>query len=259
VVSDHSAVTISTPAQKVPVRTCIVTRTEHYADEMIRFVMSPEGAAVPDIRRKLPGRGVWVTASSEIVRQAVRKRAFDRGFKQSVRADQELAVQLDNLLADDALQFLSFANKAGGVITGSAKIETALDKQPVVGLVHARDARVDGAQKLDRLLRRRFGEPARRMVHSDVFTSAQLDLALGRTNVVHVALLAVPANEAFLKRLHRLEQYRRDGEPASVKDPKATQSLLANHGAAAQETGLETAPPQSIDVRALPKDPKTHE
>jgi uncharacterized protein len=226
---------------------------------MIRFVMSPEGAAVPDIRRKLPGRGVWVTASSEIVGQAVRRRAFDRGFKQSVRADQALAAQLDCLLSEDALQLLSFANKAGGVITGATKIETALDKQPVVGLIHARDTSAAGAKKLDRLLFRRFGEPAGRMLHSDIFTSAQLDLALGRTNVVHLALLALPASAAFLKRLHRLEHYRHSGATARLEDPKATESLLANHGVAAQETGLETTPLLSIDVRALPKDPKTHE
>jgi len=259
-VSDHSAaLTVLPAAPKGPLRTCIVTRTERSPDEMIRFVMSPEGAAVPDLRRKLPGRGVWVTASSEIVRQAVRKRAFDRGFKQSVRADQGLAEQLDSLLASDALQLLSFANKAGAVITGSTKIATALEKRELVGLVHARDGSPDGAQKLDRLLLRRYGEITTSMVHGNVFTSAQLDLALGRTNVIHAALLAVPASEAFLKRVRRLEDYRHGAVAARVKDPKSTESLLANHGVAAQETGLEAAPPQPIDVRALPKDPKTHE
>jgi uncharacterized protein len=241
------------------VRTCIVTRTERSPDEMIRFVISPEGAAVPDLRRKLPGRGVWVTASSEIVRQAVRKRAFDRGLKQSVRADPELVEQLDSLLASDALQLLSFANKAGAVITGSTKIAIALEDRDVVGLIHARDGSAEGAEKLDRRLLRRYGEGAARMLHGNVFTSEQLDLALGRTNVIHAALLAVPASEAFLKRVRRLELYRQGAPAADVKDRQPVESLLANHGVAAQETARKAVPPQPTDVSALPKDPKTHE
>jgi uncharacterized protein len=242
-----AALTVLGAAPQGPLRTCIVTRKERSPDEMIRFVMSPEGAAVPDLRRKLPGRGVWVTASSDIVRRAVRKRAFDRGFKRSVGADQELVEQLDGLLASDALQLLSFANKAGAVITGSTKIATALESRPLVGLMHARDGSAGGAAKLDRLLLRRYGEGAALMVHGNVFTTAQLDLALGRTNVIHAALLAVPASEAFLKRVRRLEGYRHSAVAADIKDCRPTESSLANHGVAAQETALKAAPPQPTD------------
>jgi hypothetical protein len=44
------------------------------------------------------------------------------------------------------------------------------------------------------------------------FATAQLDLALGRSNVVHAALLAGPANDTFLARFARLERFR-TGEP----------------------------------------------
>jgi uncharacterized protein len=62
-------------------RTCIVTRRARPVGELIRFVVAPDGTLVPDLRRKLPGRGVWVTASSAIVAEAERKRLFQKQFE----------------------------------------------------------------------------------------------------------------------------------------------------------------------------------
>jgi len=45
----------------------------------------------------------------------------------------------------------------------------------------------------------------------DVFTSAQLDLALGRSNVIHAALLAGAASDGFLARCHSLGRFRTTG------------------------------------------------
>ncbi len=67
--------------ERGPIRTCIVTRAERPPEEMIRFVLAPDGSVTPDLKRRLPGRGVWVTGSAEIVAQAAKRRAFDRGFK----------------------------------------------------------------------------------------------------------------------------------------------------------------------------------
>ncbi len=71
-------------------RTCIVTREVKEPDHMIRFVAGPDAQIVPDLKRNLPGRGVWVTASRELVEQAVKKGAFARGLKASVKADKDL-------------------------------------------------------------------------------------------------------------------------------------------------------------------------
>ena len=60
-------------------------------EELIRFVLGPDGTVVPDIRAKLPGRGVWVTARAELVREAVGRQAFSRGLKASAKADKDLA------------------------------------------------------------------------------------------------------------------------------------------------------------------------
>ncbi len=37
---------------------CAVTRQVAPTDDLIRFVLSPTGEVVPDLKRKLPGRGL---------------------------------------------------------------------------------------------------------------------------------------------------------------------------------------------------------
>jgi predicted RNA-binding protein YlxR (DUF448 family) len=174
---------------------------------MIRFVMGPGAIVVPDIRRKLPGRGVWVTARADRVAEAVKRQAFSRGFKTKVVASESLAAEIEALLTKDCLQALSMANKAGLVITGFAKAEQAIASRAIAGLVHAADCGPDGIRKLGQDLRRRFGcDRAKPRV--ELFSSNQLDLALGGTNVIHAALIEGPASESFLGRCRKLALYR---------------------------------------------------
>jgi predicted RNA-binding protein YlxR (DUF448 family) len=189
-----------------PQRMCIVTRERRAPEELIRFVVGPEGAVVPDIRAKLPGRGVWVTARSELVEDAVRRQAFSRGLKVSAKADRTLPGEVDALLERDCLQSLSLANKAGAVVAGFTKVETEINGGKVALLLHAKDAGADGTRKLVQALRRNFGEGCPPQIN--LFASRQLDLALGRSNVIHAALKAEPASKAFLARCRRLAAYR---------------------------------------------------
>jgi len=85
-------------------------------------------------------------------------------------------------------------------------VEGAVAGEPLKGLIHASDAGHDGVQKLAGALRHREDGEAIPTIKS--FTTAQLDLALGRSNVVHAALLAGPANDTVLARLARLERFR---------------------------------------------------
>ncbi len=84
-------------------RTCVVTRQARDPDELIRFVLGPENAVVPDIKRKLPGRGVWVGLSRDLVAKAVKKQVFARALKDKAIAAQDLPELIDNLLRRDAL------------------------------------------------------------------------------------------------------------------------------------------------------------
>lgn len=189
-------------------RMCVVTRARRSPDEMIRFVADPGGMIVPDLKRKLPGRGVWVTAASDLVDQAVRKRAFARGLKAAVDAPGDLAVRVDRLLQQDALQSLAMANKAGLVVAGAAKVAAEIESGAVKGLIQALDGGADGARKLQQVLTRRYGEAASKVPRIELFESCQLDLALGRTNVIHAALKSGAASQAFVVRCRRLTAYR---------------------------------------------------
>lgn len=200
-------------AEGSPERTCIVTRAKGWPQDMIRFVVGPGAIVVPDIRRKLPGRGVWVTARADHVTEAVKRQAFSRGFKTKVVASENLAAEIEALLTKDCLQALSLASKAGQVVSGFARVEEAIASGAAAGLVHAADCGVDGMRKLGQSLRRHYGdERARPRV--ELFRSGQLDLALGRANVIHAALIEGPASEGFLERCRKLTLYR-SGSPGA--------------------------------------------
>jgi len=186
-------------------RLCAVTRTVKPVDDLIRFVIGPQGV-VADLKRKLPGRGLWITADKSALKDAVARNVFARGFKRDVRVTPELVDSTERLLVQSALDALAIAGKSGLVLTGFSRVEAALARETVVGLLHASDAGADGVAKLKGALRRR-ADAERPPVITD-FASAQLDLALGRSNVVHAALLAGPASEAFLARFARLARFR---------------------------------------------------
>ena len=197
-----------------PERTCIVTRAKGSPDQMIRFVAAPDGTVTPDLKRRLPGRGVWVTATAKAVAAAVKKGAFARGLRAKVTASAALAEEVDALLARDALQYLSLVNKAGLVVTGFAKVEKLIaGEAPIAGMVHAVDAGDDGVRKMGQLLSRRYGEAAAAVPRAILFASGQMDLALGRANVIHAALKTGPAAQAFFARARRLSLYRGASEP----------------------------------------------
>jgi len=190
-------------------RTCVVTRAVKPVDELIRFVTSPDGAVVADLKRRLPGRGVWVTATRAAVDEAVKRKAFGRGFKREVRAAPDLGREVEWLLERAALDALGIVQKAGRVKTGFAKTEAALADDPIAAVLQASDGSADGARKIAAaVMRRKMDENAGEIPIIVAFATAQLDLALGRSNVVHAALLAGPASNGFLARCQSLERFR---------------------------------------------------
>jgi uncharacterized protein len=196
-------------------RLCIVTRLELPTDDLIRFGLAPDLTIVPDLARRLPGRGVWVTASHAAVGSAVASNAFSKSLKQKVNAPRDLADQVGRLMKARAREALSLANKAGAVIVGFAKVDAAITAAQVIMLVHASDASADGASKLDRkysAVATARGQPTR--VVND-FDGPELDLAIGRTNVVHAALIGSGAGRKFLSEARRYQRYRLNEDPGN--------------------------------------------
>ncbi|MCF6199646.1 MAG: DUF448 domain-containing protein, partial [Hyphomicrobiaceae bacterium] len=60
-------------------------------DQLIRFVLSPEQIVTPDLRCKLPGRGLWLSANRESLELAVNKNLFARGFHCKIIVKDNLA------------------------------------------------------------------------------------------------------------------------------------------------------------------------
>ena len=189
-------------------RLCVATRTVRPVGELIRFVVAPDGSVVADLKRKLPGRGAWVTATRAAIDEAVRRNAFKRSFKTKVRVAPDLAARVEELLTSSCLDALAMVHKAGRVAIGFAKAERALADKSVAAVIHAADAAPDGIRKLVAAARRRADDETREISAISAFTSTQLDLALGRSNVVHAALLAGPASDGFIARCQSLERFR---------------------------------------------------
>lgn len=208
-------------------RTCAVTRTLHEPDELIRFVSDPQGTVVPDVGRRLPGRGVWIGCDRALVAEAVRRKVFARGLKREVTAPADLPERVEALLVRRAVDALALANKAGLVTAGFAKVETVIGRGDCRVLVHASDAAEDGAGRLDRryaAVSAASGEDTRIV---RCLSEAELGLAIGRSSVVHAALARGGAADNFLREVGRLQRYR--------CQPGAVACVLPSPGAKADE------------------------
>ncbi len=195
------------PERSTPLRTCIVARERMPIDRLIRFVADPDGLVIPDLKRKLPGRGVWVEARHAAVCAAIKRKAFARGLRRELRAEPDLADLTQSLLERDALQALALANKAGAVIAGHAKVEAAIMAGNVRAVLHGADAAPDGIRKIAQALRRTFGDEKWPLVIAP-FQSTQMSLCLGREHVIHACLANSAASEPVLAKCLLFLRYR---------------------------------------------------
>jgi predicted RNA-binding protein YlxR (DUF448 family) len=180
-----------------PRRTCVVTRQAQDPARMIRFVAAPDGSVMPDLRRKLPGRGVWVTGIRSVVERAIARKAFARGLKRPVTVPAHLAETVAQLLRRDALQALALANKAGAALFGFNQVEPAAAGRQLAILLHAAQASADGVRKLAQALRRGAGDGEIATIVVKDFTEDELGLAFGRPHVIHAGLVAGPGSDGF--------------------------------------------------------------
>jgi len=194
------------PARHGPERKCIVTGALRPAEELIRFVLGPDDIVVPDLKRKLEGRGVWVTATKTCVMEAAAKNLFARGFRRRVVVPDDLTGMIDAIMERSCIGALGLARKAGAVILGQTKVEAAARKKPLGLVLHAGDGSLEGRRKIRGALL--AGGKNGQVAVFDLFTSEQLGLAFGQTNVVHAALSADGMAVAIAKNCRRLLRFR---------------------------------------------------
>ena len=188
-------------------RLCAVTRAEKDPGDLIRFVAGPDGNIVPDLARKLPGRGVWVSLSKSIVQTATAS-TFSKSLKSQVKVSADLADLIERLFHDRTRSALSFAKKAGLVTAGYMKVDQAITAKEVVALVQASDGADDGIDRLARKFQGISEIDHRPAPIIRELTSDDLGLAIGRANVIHAALAEGGQTQQFLRECSRLRQYR---------------------------------------------------
>ncbi len=165
-----------------PQRRCIVSGEARPRAGLVRFVVGPDGAVVPDILARLPGRGIWVTADAGLIGRAAEKRLFARAARAPVTAPADLAAQVEALLASRVVELVSLARKAGEAVAGYEKVRDWLGKGHAAVLIQACDGSERGRARL------RPPDPDAPPV--TVLTASELGLAFGRERVIHAALAA---------------------------------------------------------------------
>src|SRR5579871_57825 len=197
----HTALSDDTPAD-MRERCCIVTRRVLPEEELLRFVVDPQGAVVPDVAARLPGRGMWVSANRGMLERAIAKGHFSRAAKASVTVTAELVNRVENLLVARMAGDLGLARRAGKLILGYENVARALASDfPPALLVEASDGAADGRRKL-------LGIAKEAPVIVDCLTRAELSLALGRENVVHAAVKSGRLAERLAADAGRLGGFR---------------------------------------------------
>ena len=188
-------------------RRCIVAGEVMPDSRLIRFVAAPDGQVVPDVAGKLPGRGLWVTATRAAIDQAVTKKLFARAAKTNVAADAGLADRTEKALVARMLGDLGLARRSGALVLGFDNVLRALDgARPPMVMVEAHDGSGDDWRKLYNAAHAREAETAIGRMRLTL-----VGLALGRENVIHAAVQPGGLAERLTFDAERLQGFRPAG------------------------------------------------
>lgn len=183
-----------------PERRCIATAVSGPVTGMIRFVAGPDAQIVPDLARKLPGRGIWVSATRAALEKAEAKKLFSRAARAQVTVPQGLADMVEALLAKRVIELLSLARKSGQAVAGYEKCRDLAMKDQMAVLVQAHDGSTRGKTKLR--------PPDGPESYIGCLSAQELGLAFGREHVIHAALLAGGLGQAVVEEAARLQGLR---------------------------------------------------
>jgi predicted RNA-binding protein YlxR (DUF448 family) len=176
-------------------------------ERLVRFVAGPDGSVVPDLARKLPGRGLWVEARREAVQTAAKRGAFSRAAKTKLAAAPDLADQVERLLRTRLLAGLGLARRAGDLILGFEKVAAAVSGGRAAWLIEAADGADDGRRKMLQVCRRALAADISAPRLIGLFNSEELGLALGLGNVIHLAFLAGRGAERWTLDVERMSGF----------------------------------------------------
>ena len=201
-------------ASQLSERRCIVTGNVADPEDLLRFARAPlDGQVIADLRLELPGRGVWVGNDRGLVSQAIKRNMFTRGFREACKVPEDLDQRIEDRLDELALGYLSLAKKAGQAVHGFEKVETLISTGRLAVLIGASDGSADGRGKLKQRMRATGTEAP----VIEFFSSGQLGLALGRTNVIHAAITSGGLARKFVIAANRAQKYRGSQDGAALE------------------------------------------
>lgn len=199
-----------------PERRCIATGETGSKWGLIRFVVGPDAAIVPDLAERLPGRGIWVSAEASALEMAVKKRLFARAAKAQVTVAEDLAATVERLVVDRISNVISLARKAGQAVAGFEKVKTLLAAEDVRILLQASDGSDGQKRKLWTPEGARF---------FGCLTGEELGLAFGRDRVIHAAVKAGGLAESCYHEAARLSGLRGIDVKVRSEKPPAVERL----------------------------------
>ncbi|MFC3098875.1 DUF448 domain-containing protein [Alteraurantiacibacter palmitatis] len=178
-----------------PERRCVLTGESSARGDLLRLAVSPDGLVLPDAHAKAPGRGAWIGVDKAALAAALAsgklKGALARAFKTgALTIPADLPDRAEAALRRALLDRLGLELRSGKLILGSDRIANEARMGKVAALYHAADASADGARKLDQAWRVGLGEEGTGRVGQRLpLDRDTLSVALGRDNVVHLALV----------------------------------------------------------------------
>lgn len=190
-----------------PLRRCLASGAVRPKEDLVRFVVGPGAAVVPDIEGRLPGRGFWLSANRDVVNTACAKGLFARAARAAVAAEPDLADRVEVLLARRCLDLIGLARRAGQAVAGFEKVQGWLRAGKAGVVLAAADGAPGGRAKVRALA------PDTPLL--DLFGAAELGAALGRERAVHVALAPGRLAERLCLEAARLAGFRSQGHTGS--------------------------------------------
>lgn len=178
-----------------PLRRCAVTRARLPVDEMIRFVAGPDRFVVPDLRARLPGRGMWLSARRDVIEASVTRKAFARALRAEVQVPVDLPAITEVALKRRVIELLGLARRAGQAVSGFTKAREWLAANRAVLIVQAMDG---SAEERARLMNGRAVSVVAPL------TAQDLGRIFGRDHAVHVAVSAGRLATMLLTETRRL-------------------------------------------------------
>ncbi|MBO7556064.1 MAG: DUF448 domain-containing protein, partial [Alphaproteobacteria bacterium] len=181
-----------------PNRTCLMTGEEKPQNMLLRFTLTPDRQVIPDFKKKLEGKGFYISNSKQILSEAITKNVF-RKFGKNTSVVPNLLEIVENILKNKALDSINLANKAGDLVCGLDKVKEKLANNQVAFLLQATNAGTDGKNKMQ--------SAAKDIKILTLFSSEELDKALNKVNTVHLAILKGPMSQNVYNQLQKWQDF----------------------------------------------------